>query len=364
MPHGQSNQKRRYFLQTIGISGFTVLAGCSGSEDEASTDGDTTSATEGSDTERGTASEDTTSTDQAEDDSESDQESKSEDEDEESAEETYTLTVNLVNHEDGSPHEEGYIIINDDRTISSQADGDPTQVTIDLPPGEHTVEGDVEGEEYRWTTSVEHVQLYEDTTVEVRFAEVKIFSVPVRAGTRDRPADNVDITITREEDGATTTKTTGEDGEVVFDVYGGDYTITGVDTHGNRQTVSRSLTSENTVVYLDEMRPSDWTSLQPIEFTVHMMGRAVVPGVIVKAREKGSNEVSIETEPTDEQGVTMGEGKHGAEYITWVVDAEDGTQYEPLSAGPGGDPNGFVVNGETEVNIMVSESAMPDDADQ
>lgn len=378
MPHEEPNQNRRCFLQTIGISGFIVLAGCSGSEDKASTDDDTTSATEGSDTEGGTASEDTTTTDQPEDDSESDQESKNEDDDEESAEETYRLTITLLDSTTESPTE-GTVYV-DGREVDSRAEGEPTQATVDLPPGEYAVTGDTDERPPKWTGEVQTVQLYDDISVDLR-----LYEPDERKTIIVRSAGGVEVTMKRTDDGATATRmiekglfeglsVTGEtrDGSVIFEAYPGRYTITGEDVHGNVQEET-VVVHQGGTIELDELEPPAESTdpIKQVTFTVTNIGdNETVPppvsGMIVKGKripdprdlpeERVSEDLGVEfeTDPTDENGKTTAQLRDDERYTAWAED-EDGQYYEPYSFN--GDTRtthrSFDVEGETEVEIIL-----------
>lgn len=120
-----------------------------------------------------------------------------------------------------------------------------------------------------------------------------------------RVKDNADITVRRQIDGATTTKTTGADGEITFDLYGGEYTFTGVDALGNEQTKTTSISSEYQHIRLPSLKLSDWASTQQIGFIVDVNASIPIEGVIVKGHKlpsEGTQSISRPSRRTQTVG--------------------------------------------------------------
>lgn len=70
------------------------------------------------------------------------------------------------------------------------------------------------------------------------------------------PVSGVPITIERHSDGATTTRETGEDGQVEFTVVDGDYTVSGTDPNGTTDSADVTVDGEDTQVLLAGLTPA------------------------------------------------------------------------------------------------------------
>lgn len=372
MPRPELQTRRRDILYGLTAGGLLTLSGCVGDNgtdtapDETGNTGDGQQPTNASGTEATADQSSAPSPDDGPVTADDDETAEADEPDEdEPTGETHTLTIALATAEGGALPEGSYIIIDGERTIDTAAGGDPAQVAVDLGPGEYTIRGTVRNEEYRWTTALETVRLYEDTTLNLTLSETPVVTVPVYAGTEGEWADNADITVTRNMDGATTTKTTDANGMVTFDLYLARYTFTGVDAHGNEQSKTQGILSENEVIRLRDLKPSDWTSTRTVTFIVNVAGEFLIEGMVVKGRNLSSEEnpIDIETAPTDTDGRTSITAEQGDGYQVWVTDAEDGTYYDPVSVTGGGtllDPdNAFSVDGETEIRIQLSDDAAP-----
>lgn len=70
------------------------------------------------------------------------------------------------------------------------------------------------------------------------------------------PVSGVPITLERHSDGATTTRETGEDGQVEFTVVDGDYTVSGTDPNGTTDSADVTVDGEDTQVLLARLTPA------------------------------------------------------------------------------------------------------------
>ena len=141
--------------------------------------------------------------------------------------------------------------------------------------------------------------------------------------------EGVEVTLERHADGATTTKTTNSDGQATFEVYPGDYTVTGVDPRGEEESVDVTVPDQQQVALVDMAAPAP----DKVETTLTVVDQDGNPveGVTIEGMTSippHSADVYFESEPTDENGevtVTLFEGQS---YGSLVVQDEDGNQYD------------------------------------
>lgn len=165
-------------------------------------------------------------------------------------------------------------------------------------------------------------------------SERQTHELTVNAGERVG-IEGVDVTIERW-DGQTTTKTTGEDGQVTFDVYPGEYTITGVDPRGEEQSVDVTVPDQQEVL-LDEMA---YPAPDEVETTLTVVDQNGDPveGVTVEAMTSippHYADVYIQSEPTNENGEVVVEAHAGQNYSIDRIEDTDGNSYQVVSVGDG-----------------------------
>lgn len=147
--------------------------------------------------------------------------------------------------------------------------------------------------------------------------------------------EGVDVTIERW-DGATTTKTTDEDGTATFDVYAGAYTVTGVDPRGEEQSVDVTVPDQQEVL-LDSMA---YPAPDEVETTLTVVDQNGDPveGVTVEAMTSippHYADVYIQSEPTDENGEVAVEAHAGQNYSIDRIEDAEGDSYQVVSVGDG-----------------------------
>lgn len=247
----------------------------------------------------------------------------------------YSMTVQVVDT-DGNP------ITNELVRIGTPGEGLEKHITDDN--GEVTIsfgnssEDDavmqiieVRGEEY--PVSVTRGEQTEQITVSDD-SERETHELTVHAG-EQAPVENVDVTIERW-DGVTTTKTTGENGQVTFTVYPGEYTVTGIDERGEEQTVAVSVPDQQNVL-LDQMGTPAPEQVTATLEVVDQDGEPV-EGVTVEAMTSippTYADVYIQSEPTDANGQVTVEAHAGQTYsIDRIVDSA-GNSYSVQQVGDG-----------------------------
>ncbi|MFC7008554.1 carboxypeptidase regulatory-like domain-containing protein [Halalkalicoccus salilacus] len=205
-------------------------------------------------------------------------------------------------------------------------------------PGGSSAEGDAIGHEVEVRGEIHNVHLvmgpqHERITVSSD-ADRETQELTVNAG-EQVGVEGVDVTIERW-DGQTTTKTTGEDGQVTFDVYPGEYTVTGVDDRGEEQSVDVTVPDQQEVL-LDEMA---YPAPDEVETTLKVVDQNGDPveGVTVEAMTSippHYADVYIQSEPTDENGEVVVEAHAGQNYSIDRIADTDGTSYQVVSVGDG-----------------------------
>ena len=174
----------------------------------------------------------------------------------------------------------------------------------------------------------------------------EVYTLTVTAG-EPEPVENVDVTIKRHSDGATTTKTTGEDGQVTFDVYAGTYTVTGVDERRHKQAKRVTVPDQQSVV-LDQMeRPVG--DIEGNSITVIDQNGEPVEGMHIEATTglPGGKEHELQSKPVNDGRVYV-EGHRGETYRVHSVHDGDGNSY-PVT--------GIVVDGQKYENTLPYERA-------
>lgn len=247
----------------------------------------------------------------------------------------YSMTVQVVD-EDGNPVANELVRIgtpgeklekhitdeNGEVTISfgNSAEDDAVMQTIEVRDEEYSASITL-GEQ------TEQIVVSDDS-------ERETHELTVHAGER-APVENVDVTIERW-DGSTTTKTTGENGQVTFTVYPGEYTVTGSDERGEEQTVAVSVPDQQDVL-LDQMGTPVPEQVTTTLDVVDQDGEPV-EGVTVEAMTSippTYADVYIQSEPTDENGQATVEAHAGQTYsIDRVVDSA-GNSYSVQRVGDG-----------------------------
>ena len=134
-----------------------------------------------------------------------------------------------------------------------------------------------------------------------------VYDLTVYAG-EIYPVEGAEITIERHSDGATTTRTTGEDGSVTFPVYEGDYTVVGVDPQGNTEEQQVTVESDTEILMptlMDEVPPThsltvtviDANTGEPVEgATVSGVGGVLPSGAdaLVSGETDENGKVTVE----------------------------------------------------------------------
>lgn len=242
---------------------------------------------------------------------------------------SYSATVQVVD-EDGNP------LTNERVEVSSPPGEQPVEYITD-ENGEFTIEfensaeGDVVQHEVvvRDTSETIHIERGEQSeqiTVSTD-TDRETHTLTVNAG-EVYPVEGVDVTIERHADGATTTKTTDEEGQVTFDVYPGDYTVTGVDEQGEEYSQEVTVDGDESVLLPHEVPPPE--EVQTTLTVVDQDGNPV-EGVTIEAMTSippQGADVYIQSEPTDENGQVVVEAHEGQTYGSVVVKDADGNQYD------------------------------------
>lgn len=248
----------------------------------------------------------------------------------------YSATVQVVD-EDGNP------ISNELVTVTPRGSPGSEQYITDengefTIPGGSSAEGDAIDHEVEVRGEIHNVHLvmgsqHEQITVSSD-ADRETHELTVNAGERVG-VEGVDVTIERW-DGQTTTKTTGEDGQVTFDVYPGEYTVTGVDDRGEEQSVDVTVPHQQEILLDDVAYPAP----DEVETTLRVIDQNGDPveGVTVEAITSippHYADVYIQSEPTDENGEVVVEAHAGQNYSIDRIEDADGTSYQVVSVGDG-----------------------------
>lgn len=249
---------------------------------------------------------------------------------------TYSATVQVVD-EDGNP------LTNERVEVSSPPGEEPVEYITD-ENGEFRIEFQNSSEDdvvqhevvVRDTSETIHVERgeqHEQITVSTD-VERQTHTLTVNSG-EIYPVEGVDVTIERHADGATTTKTTDEEGQTTFNVYPGDYTVTGVDEQGQTYTEEVTVDGDESVLLPHEVpTPPEITTT----ITVVDQDGNPVEGVTIEAMTSlppQGADVYIQSEPTDENGEVEVQAHAGQNYsIDRIADA-DGTSYQVVSVGDG-----------------------------
>lgn len=248
---------------------------------------------------------------------------------------SYSATVQVVD-------EEGNPVANEPVEVASPPGEEPEEYTTD-ENGEFTIEFENSSETdvvqhevvVRDTSETIHVERGEQTeTITVSTEdERETHTLTVNAG-EVYPVEGVDVTIERHADGATTTKTTDEEGQTTFDVYPGDYTVTG---EYNDETYSQEVTvEEDSSVLLDVPLEAP----DEVETTLKVVDQNGDPveGVTVEAMTSippYGADVYIQSEPTDENGEVTVTAHAGQSYSIDRIEDADGNSYQVVSVGDG-----------------------------
>lgn len=155
------------------------------------------------------------------------------------------------------------------------------------------------------------VRVYEDTAVVLTLSELTVETVTVIAGPeRSMATPGVEVTVERW-DGATTTKTTGEDGTVEFTLYRGRYEITATDDSGMQETMVVPV-YRSTEVKFDDFGSYENIPKRTVVFDVRNALSEPLSGIIIKGRatnilgvsseKEFDDAVDFESTPTDEDG--------------------------------------------------------------
>lgn len=198
----------------------------------------------------------------------------------------------------------------------------------------------------------EQVEVTGDVDREVQ-VENEVHELVVNVGD-EAPVENADITLERHADGATTTEQTDEDGRVTFDVYTGDYTVTGVDERGEEQSIEVRV-PDNQSIHLDEMYETT-----NVPFSVEILGGEPAPDVEVNGETQlKEGEHTFSTSPTDENGNTQAELLVGQRYYIEVTGPSG--DYQVIGASEDGNDrsNEFVVEDDTSITIRTNPSQTP-----
>ena len=149
------------------------------------------------------------------------------------------------------------------------------------------------------------------------------------------PVENVEVTLERW-DGETTTKTTGEEGQVTFDVYPGEYTVTGVDERGEEQTDDVTVPDQQEVLLGKMGTPTPeevTTTIEVVDQDGEPIEGVTVEGITSLPPYYG--EVPIQAGPTDENGEVETRAHVGQGYSIDRITDEEGNSYQLVSVGDG-----------------------------
>lgn len=172
--------------------------------------------------------------------------------------------------------------------------------------------------------------------------EPETHTLTVNAG-EATPIANVEVTI-EGPNGETTTKTTGDDGTVMFDVTNGEYTVTGTDATGTSETQTVSINGSDASVLLSTMS-EPLPEMSTLSVTVVNQTGSVVEGATVSAL---GSPLSTGYEPaaeatTDENGVAELELYH------------DTTYQVRAGSGPISDGTDVRISGDTSMELVINQ---------
>ena len=347
------NIPRRGFV--VGTLGF-ALAGCTGSgpqEDRMEEQVNGTGRTENAETlARG---EPTEAGEEEEGEGEAEDESPPVTESESDGNTTHSLIVRL-RHDSGAPVD-GEVLLDgpDGRSLYESSNA---KVVLEVEPGDYSVSA-ADFEE-RIGSEWHDVRVYDDTEFVVTLIEMVVEDVTALAGP-DRTTASPGVEITSERrDGATTTKTTDEDGAVVFRLYRGNYRMTAVDESGQEETQSVLVDRPGIVVEFDSFGSYSNLPLRMLTFEVRDYNGSPISGIIMQGRATGisgtsnegsfDDEVDFETASTDASGIATTQARERHEYDVWGVDAESGEYYDPAYVNTGTQDE-ITISGDTTVLI-------------
>lgn len=164
------------------------------------------------------------------------------------------------------------------------------------------------------------------------------------------PVSGVPITLERHSDGATTTRETGEDGQVEFAVVDGDYTVSGTDSSGTTDSADVTVDGEDTEVILARLAPAlpaehdvrvtvtDAETGEPIEGAVleGVGNRHPRTGDMFLSVTTGADGVGESTAFESPYESTIRADGYEEQSETIVVDGETSLEYrlEPETTGP------------------------------
>lgn len=128
-----------------------------------------------------------------------------------------------------------------DGSDDDSSDGDETDVT----------DGDDDSDEGSDTNEADDAERNSSTDD----TDPETHTLTVHAG-ESVPVSDIPITLERHSDGATTTRETGENGQVEFTVVDGDYTVSGTDPDGTTDSADVTVDGEDTQVLLERLAPA------------------------------------------------------------------------------------------------------------
>lgn len=223
-----------------------------------------------------------------------------------------------------------------DGSDDDSSDGDETDVTDgdddDSDEGSDTNEAD----------DAERNSSTDDTDPETH-------TLTVHAG-ESVPVSDIPITLERHSDGATTTRETGEDGQVEFTVVDGDYTVSGTDPNGTTDSADVTVDGEDTEVLLARLAPAlpaehdvrvtvtDAETGEPIEGAVleGVGNRHPRTGDMFLSVTTGADGIGESTAFESPYESTIRADGYEEQSETIVVDGETSLEYrlEPETTGP------------------------------
>lgn len=177
------------------------------------------------------------------------------------------------------------------------------------------------------------------------------------------PVSGIPITLERHSDGATTTRETGENGQVEFTVVDGDYTVSGTDPDGTTDSTDLTVDGGDTQVLLESLTPAlpaehrvrvtvtDAETGEPIEGAVleGMGNRHPRTGEMRLSVTTGTDGVGESTAFESPYDSTVRADGYEQQSETIVVDGETSLEYrlEPETTGPSGNETTAASTNET-----------------
>lgn len=342
--------RRAFVVGTLGVA----LGGCASSGSDEAGQAEQSEEPESNDTSTNTTQPVTSESDGDEDDTPEDSDDSEDNSDDDADDaETHALTVRL--EDDSGSQIDGTVVIRGSE--SRWRYGSTKEATVDARPGDYTISA--MNYDLGVGSGEETVRVYEDTEVVVTLYELSVETLTVIAGPeRLMAAPGVEVTVERQ-DGATSTKTTGEDGTAEFNLYYGRYEITAADDSGRQETTTVPVHRETEVTFEDFGSYEDIPTVT-VTFDVGDALSEPLADIIIKGRatsilgmrseKEFDDEVDFASAPTDEEGRATAEVRDSHRYEVWGVDAQTGEYYEPDTVHPGTGEE-MDVHGDTEVSI-------------